>query len=173
MAKQCIFHPNVSRVIYTITTQMTGHCILQTNLHLLEKGCKPNIWIAFFPTMFSGSLARPGPKHSTSVPFSAEVAVPLSVDEKDVALVVPNPVPVVTMKGLPVPQGPGALAVLCSSEHSLLPPPTLQMVTPILSPVTVHLKVKVSLLQVGGAVVNCPATTSGWQINVLLLHFWL
>ena len=111
--------------------------------------------------MLPASLARPGPKHSTRVPFSTEVAVPLSVDEKEVALV-PNPVPGVTVKGLPDPHGPGALAVLCSSEHSLLPPPTLptiQMVTPLMSPVTVHLKVKVSPGQVGGGAVNCPVTS--------------
>ena len=100
-----------------------------------------------------------GPKHSTSVPFSAEVAVPLSVDVKEVALV-PNPVPVVTVKGLPDPQGPGALAVLCSKVHSLLTP-TLQMVSPSLSPETVHLKVKISPGQVGGAAVNCAATSPG------------
>ena len=117
--------------------------------------------------MFPGSLDKAGPKHSTSVPFNAEVAVPLSVDEKEVELV-PNPVPIVTVKGLPVPHGPGAFAVLCSSEHSLLPPPTLQMVSPFLSPVTVHLKVKVSPGQVGGAAVNCPVTTAGWKMNVTL-----
>ena len=102
------------------------------------------------------SLARPGPKHSTSVPLSAEVAVPLSVDENEVVLV-PNPVPVATVKRLPVQQGPGALVLLCSSEHSLLPP-TLQMVIPFMSPVMVLLKVKVSPGQVGGAAVNCAAT---------------
>ena len=41
--------------------------------------------------MFPASLDKAGPKHSTSVPFSAGVAVPLSVDVKEVALV-PNPV---------------------------------------------------------------------------------
>ena len=86
--------------------------------------------------------------------------MPLSVDEKEVAPVVPNPVPVVTMKGLPDPQGKGALAVACTREHSLLPP-TLQMVTPFQSPVTVHLKVKVSPGQVGGGAVNCAVTTPG------------
>ena len=113
------------------------------------------------PTLFSAALARPGPKHSTSVPFSSEVAVPLSVDEKEVALV-PNPVPGVAVKALPESQVRGALAVLCNREHSLLPP-TLQMVTPFISPVTVHLKVKVSPGQVGGAAVSCPVTLSGEQ----------
>ena len=83
--------------------------------------------------------------------------MPLSVDVKEVALVVPNPVPGVAVKGLVDPQGTEAPAVLCASRHSLLPP-TLQMVTPFLSPVTVHLKVKVSPGQVGGAAVNCPVT---------------
>ena len=54
--------------------------------------------------MFPVSLDKAGPKHSTRVPSSSEVAVPLSVDEKEVALV-PNPVPVATVKGLPGPQG--------------------------------------------------------------------
>ena len=109
--------------------------------------------------MFPASLEKVGPKHSISVPFSAEVAVPLSVDEKEVALV-PNPVPVVTMKRLPFPHGPGALAVLCSRPHSLLPP-TLQMVIPLISPVTVQLKAKLSPGQVEGTAVNCPATSPG------------
>ena len=110
--------------------------------------------------MFPVSLEKAGPKHSTSVPFSSEVAVPLSVDEKKVAFV-PNSVPVVAVKRLPdSPQGPGALAVLCTREHSLLPL-TLQMVIPFLSPTTVHLKVKGSPGQVGGAAVNCPATSPG------------
>ena len=90
--------------------------------------------------MFLVSLEKAGPKHSTSVPFSAEVAVPLSVDEKDVALV-PNPVPGAAVKGLPVPQGRGELLVLCDKIHSLLPP-TLQSVTPLVPP-TIHVKVKV------------------------------
>ena len=76
------------------------------------------------------------------------VAVPLSVDVKEVALV-PNPVPVVTVKGLVDLQGLGSSAVLCTREHSLLPP-TLQTVIPFLSPITVHLKVKVSPWRTGG-----------------------
>ena len=119
--------------------------------------------------MFPASLEKSGPKHSTSVSFSAEVAVPLSVDEKEVALV-PNPVPVVTVKELPDPQGPGPYAVLCTREHSLLPP-TLQMVIPVLSPVTVHLKVKVSPGQVGGAAVNC-AATSPESIKIKKKHWF-
>ena len=103
--------------------------------------------------MFQASLDNTGPKHSTSVPFCA---VPLSADEKEVAFV-PNPVPVVTVKGLSEPQGPGEFAIVCSNEHSLLPP-TLQMVIPLMFPVTVHLKVKVSPGQVGGGAVSCPAT---------------
>ena len=106
--------------------------------------------------MFPAFLEKVGPKHSTSVSFSSEVAVPLSVDVKEVALV-PNPVPVATVKGLPDPHGPGAPAVLCTSEHSLLPF-TLQMVIPVLSPVTIHVKVKVSPGQVVGAAVSCPVT---------------
>ena len=109
--------------------------------------------------MFPASLDKAGPKHSTRVSSSMVVAVPLSVDEKEVPLV-PNPVPVVTVKGLLDPQKLGSSAVLCTREHSLLPF-TLQMVIPFLSPVTVHLKVKVSPGQVGGAAVNCPVTSPG------------
>ena len=97
-----------------------------------------------------------GPKHSTSVPSSVEVAVPLSVDEKEVALV-PNPVPGEAIKAMLGPQREEIPAVLCIRGHSLLPP-TLQMVNPLMFPVTVHLKVKVSSGQVGGAVVNCAVT---------------
>ena len=112
-----------------------------------------------FPTIFPASLEKAGPKHSTSVPFSSEVAVPFRVDVKEVALV-PNPVPVVTVKRLPDPHGPGALTVLCSRPHSLLLP-TIQMVIPLISPVTVHLKVKVSLGQMEETEVNCPVTSPG------------
>ena len=52
--------------------------------------------------------------------------------------------------------------MLCTRGQSLLPP-TLQMVIPFLSPVTVHLKVKVSPGQVGGAAVNCPVTSPAWE----------
>ena len=109
-----------------------------------------------FPTLFSAFLDNAGPKHSTGVPSNVEVAVPLSVDEKEVAFVVPNPDPVVAVKAIPGPQVDEAPAVLCVREHSLIPP-TLQMVIPFVSPSTVHLKVKVSPGQVGGGTVNCPA----------------
>ena len=108
--------------------------------------------------MLSALLENNGPKHSTSVPSSVGLAVPLSVDVKKVALV-PNPAPAVTVKGLSDPQGPGALAVLCSRVHSLVPP-TLQMVIPFMSP-TVHWKVNVSPGQAGLARVNRPATPPG------------
>ena len=90
--------------------------------------------------------------------------MPVSVDVKEVELV-PNSLPAVTVKGLPEPHGPGALAVLCNREHSLLPP-TLQMVTPFMSP-TVHLKVKVSPGQVGGAGMNCPVTSAGKRKKII------
>ena len=101
-------------------------------------------------------------KHSTSVPLSVGVAVAVSVDEKEVASITPNPVPVVAVKPHAV-VGP---AVLCARIHELLPP-TLQVVIPFLSPLTVHLKVKVSPGQVGGAAVNCPATSPGEKIHKL------
>ena len=111
------------------------------------------------PILFQASLEKAGPKHSTRVPASVVIAVPLSVDEKEVAFI-PNPGPEVALKVLPDPQGTGRLGVLCARTHSPLPP-TLQRVTPSLSPVTVHLKVKLSPGHVGGAAVNCPATSPG------------
>ena len=53
--------------------------------------------------MFSILLSIPGPKHSTSVPFSVEFAVPLSVDEKE-ELVVPYPASAVAVKAFCGPQ---------------------------------------------------------------------
>ena len=102
--------------------------------------------------MFPVSLDKAGPKHSTSVPFSVGVAVPLRVDVKEVAFV-PNPVTGVTVN---VPLGPQIVEEVdvCVRGHSLLPP-TLQMVIPLLSPVTLHVTVKISPGQVGGAAINC------------------
>ena len=91
------------------------------------------------------------------MPFSVSSAIPLNVDMKEVALV-PNPVPEATIKGLPDPQGVGACVVLCVRMHSS---PTLQRVIPCMSPVTVHLKVKVSPGQVGGGAMSCPKTLPG------------
>ena len=104
-----------------------------------------------FPTLFSGSTLLAGPKHSTSVPFSAGVAVPLSVDEKEVALVPgPKPVSPLAMKALPGPQTEEGEVELCIRGHSLvLFPPTLQIVKPVVFPTTVQLKLKVSPRQVG------------------------
>ena len=112
----------------------------------------PNIWSVLFPTIFSAVLLRSGPKYSTSVPFSVGHAVPLSVDVKEVALV-PNPVAGVALKAPPDPHLDVALAVLCERIHSLLPS-TLQRVTPLLSPPTVQVKIKLPPGQVGGAAVN-------------------
>ena len=76
--------------------------------------------MVLIPTMFPGSVTLlAGPKHSTSVPFSSEVAVPLSVDEKEVALCIPNPVPGSIVKALLVPIGIQITPEvdLCSREH--------------------------------------------------------
>ena len=98
-----------------------------------------------------------GPKHSTWVPFSAGIAVPLNVDEKEGPFV-PKPVSDLAMKALLCPQLAEGEVDLCARTHSLLLS-TLQMVNPFTSPLTVHLKVKVSPGQVGSAAVNCPATS--------------
>ena len=105
--------------------------------------------------MFPGSTLLPGPKHSTNVPFNTGVAVPLSVDVKEVALV-PGPNPDLAMKELPAPQTEEEVD-LWTSTHSLLPA-TLQVVKPFMSPVTVHVKVKISPGQVGGAAMISPIT---------------
>ena len=109
-----------------------------------------------FPTRFPGSILLASPKHSTNVPFSAGAAVPLSVEVKEVALA-PNPAPELAVKTLLGPQIEDEV-VLCTRGHSLFPS-TLQMVIPLMSPVTVQVKVKVSPGQVGGAAVNCPVTS--------------
>jgi len=94
-------------------------------------------------------LSALGTKHSTNVPSSAIVAIPLSVDTwerefdsgvVDVAVKAP-PGPQVSLSSRPM-------------MHSLVPP-TLQMVSLEMTP-TVHMKEKVSLGQVGGGAVNCP-----------------
>ena len=94
-------------------------------------------------------LSALGIKHSTSVPSSTIVTIPLSVDTwergfysgvVDVALKAP-PGPQVSLSSRP-------------TVHSLLPP-TLQMVSLEMTS-TVHMKQKVSLGQVGGGAVNCP-----------------
>ena len=103
----------------------------------------------------SWSTVFAGPKHSSSVPFSAWVAVPLSVDVKE-ELFDPNPVSDLAVKALPGPQTEEGV-VLCGRGHSL-PPFTLQMVTPRLSPLTVHLNINVLSGQARGAAVNCPVT---------------
>ena len=108
-------------------------------------------------TLFPGSRLLAGPKHSMKVPFKAAVAVPLSVDEKEVALV-PNPVPGLAVKTSLGPQVEEEEFDVCVREQSLFPF-TLQMVYPFLSPPTVHLKVKVSPGQVGGGAANCPVTS--------------
>lgn len=63
--------------------------------------------------------------------------MPLSVDEKEVALIFPNPVPGVAVKASFGPQMEEEVD-LCTRVH-LSPVPTLQMVIPLLSPKTVHL----------------------------------
>ena len=94
--------------------------------------------------------------------------MPLSVDVKEVAPVVPNPVPDVAVKGLPDPHG-RSCDVLCSRPHSSFSP-TPQVVIPFMSPVTIQLKVKVSSGQVGRGTVNCPATSPG-EIKIPLNDF--
>ena len=115
--------------------------------------------MALIPTLFSRSALLAGPKHSTSIPFSVVVAVPLSVDEKEGPFV-PNPVLGLAVKTLfpPIGKQEKLLVNKCAREHQLLLAFTLQMLYPSLSPITVHLKMKVSPGQVGGAAVNCPAT---------------
>ena len=120
-----------------------------------------------FPTRFSGSTLLAGPKHSTSVPSSTLVALTLSVDVKEVAFV-PNPVPGVALKTLPGPQTEVEVDDRCTRGHSLLPP-TLQTVVSLLPLVTVQVKLKISLGQVGGAAANWPTTSPG---GYYIKNFW-
>ena len=76
----------------------------------------------------------------------------VSLDEKKGPFV-PNPASGKAVKPLQKAMSPD----LCTRRHSRFPL-TLQVVSPLLSPVTVHLKVKVSPGQVGGGAVSCPAT---------------
>ena len=114
--------------------------------------------MVLLPTLFSES--RVESKHSTSVPFNTGSAVALSVDVK--GPLAPKPLSDIAVKGWLVPLGMQVLAapvVRCDRAQRLLLlllPPTLQTVVPLIAPVTVHLKVKVSPGQVGGGAVNCP-----------------
>ena len=99
-----------------------------------------------------------GPKHSTSIPSSVGVAVPLSVDVKKGPFVL-NPVLDAAVKASLGPQIDVEVS-RCNRGHSrVVPSATLQIVVPLIPPVTVHRKEKVSPGQVGGAAVNCPATS--------------
>ena len=108
--------------------------------------------------MFPESKLLAGPKHSTSVSFSAGVAMPLRVDEKEGPFV-SNPVSDLALKASPGPQGEEKVD-LWKRLQSLLPF-TLQMVNPFIFPTTVQLNVKASPGQAGRASVNCPATLPG------------
>ena len=126
------------------------------------------MWRVLLPTLFPGSIRLADTLHSISVSFSAEVAVPFSVDVKEVALVPePKPVPALALRALFGPHREEEFD-LCTKVHSLLPP-TLQMVTPFLSPSTVQLKVKVSPGHAGGAAVNCPVTSPRGQYRYIKL----
>ena len=78
----------------------------------------------------------------------------------------PNPLSAIAMKRWLVPLGMQVLTdpvVRCGRTHRLLVllllPFTLQTVVPVVTPPTVHLKVKASPGQVGGGAVNCPVTS--------------
>ena len=113
--------------------------------------------------LYGSRFTPSGPKHSTSMPFSLGLAVAYSVDMKE-GPSVPKPSPPSAVKRLSGPQKEPLLTLRCSSRHTLagiLPLSNLQMVNPLMSPVTLQVKVKVSSGQVGGAGVNCPATSPG------------
>ena len=92
--------------------------------------------------------------------------MPLSVDVKEGPLV-PKPVPGLAVKASLGPQieedgDLGDLGDLCIRLHSLLPP-TLQLVTPLLSPKTVQVKVKLASGQMEGAAMNWPVGSPGGE----------
>ena len=111
------------------------------------------------PTLFPESKVKSGPKHSTSVPFNTGSAVALSVDVK--GPLAPNPLSGVAVKArLPSLGSQVSVPVdICNRVQRLLLLFTLQRVVPL--PATVHLKVKVSPGQVGGAARNCPVASPG------------
>ena len=86
----------------------------------------------------------------------------------ELVLFVPNPVPNIAVNLSLGPQIEKEVD-LCNRLHSLLPF-TLQVVNPFISPVTVHLKVKVSPGQVGGAAVNCPEALPEGKYSHLCIH---
>ena len=127
--------------------------------------------MVLFPTLFSES--RVESKHSTSVPSSTGSAVALSVDVK--GPLAPNPLSDIAVKRWLVPLGIQVLAApvaRCDRAHRLLLllllPFTLQTVVPLMSPVTIHVKVKVSPGQVGGGAVNCPVTSPESMLTALV-----
>ena len=117
--------------------------------------------MVLFPTLFSES--RVESKHSTSVPSSTGSAVALSVEVK--GPLDPNPLSGIAVKRWLVPIGIQVLAapvVRCDRAHRLvllLLPPILQIVVPVMTPLTVHLKVNISPGQVGGGAVSSPVTS--------------
>lgn len=113
----------------------------------------PNTWRVLFPNTVPVSLSR----HSTSVSSNEKVAVPLSVDVKEGPFV-PNPVPPVAVKAFSGPHKAVAPIVSCARVQVLLPP-TLQRVS--LIPVTVQVKLKISLGQVVEGAVNCAEISPG------------
>ena len=112
-------------------------------------------WRVLFPNKVPLFLS----KHSTSVSSSERVAVPLNVDVKEGPFV-PNPVPAVAVKAFSGPHEDVPPGVSYARAQALLPP-TLQIVIPFLSPVTVQVKLKVSLGQVAEDAVNCAETSPG------------
>ena len=93
-------------------------------------------------------------------------ALPLSADKKEVAFV-PNSVPALAVNLSPVPQIEVEVD-LCNRLHSsLVLIPTLQVVIPLMSPVTLQLKVKVLPGQVGGAAKKCLVTTPGRKYSYI------
>ena len=115
----------------------------------------PLTWRVLFPNKVPVSLSR----HSTSVSSNERVAVPLSVDVKEGPFV-PNPVPLVAVKAFPGPHKDVAPTVSCARLQPPLPP-TLHRVIPFLPPVTVQVKLKISLGQVAEGAVNCAETSPG------------
>ena len=96
--------------------------------------------------------------------------MPLSVDEKEGPFV-PKPVPDAAVKASFGPHIDVEVS-RCNRGHSLVVlSATLQRVVPLISPVTVHLRVKVSSGQVGGAAVNCPATLPRERLNIVIFIY--
>ena len=161
--EECGYGPQITGY-HTLSITYSYMCYSTTGMEKYQLHW-PIVWMVLSPTLSLGSRVAAGPKHSTTVPSNAG---PLSVDEKEVALV-PNPVPGTAVKAWLPSIGPQEALPIdrCARVQKLLLPFTLQMVVPL--PFTVHPKVMVLPGHVERAGKNCPATKQDPGDNILYM----